>query len=309
MIGRYRVYKNGNLICESSNVITDNGKNIIRQFLSGAAPAWAGSMAVGAMNKNTPTSLDSALEFELVRAPVFVKHVEGSEIVCTATLNSDLQAQIYELGLYPTTLSEASRGFDGKIVANGEEDWTDASGNILSSSSYTGSEISPVGRSGYRNIILNTSAQTFKLPSGEDITGYSDTDSVTILFNVATTGTNKPVTLTLSDDTLPTALTKSYTFTIPSSASGFSTITANLGDFTEQDGFTGRLSEIKITTTSSTSTIHLDAIKFNDADNSDELFALISRALVGVAGGTASTDYFIKNSGEEVIVEYRVEFV
>lgn len=309
MIGRYRIFKNNELVSESHNVITDNGKNIIRQYLSGSASAWAGSIAVGALNLSSPSSSGNSLEFEITRAPVFVKYVENSEIVCTATLESDLQAQIYELGIYPTVLNESSRGFDDKVIVNAEEDWTDASGNILTSSSYSGSETSPDGRSGYRNLILSSSAETFKLESGEDITGYSSNDSVTVLYNVSTTGTNKEVTLTFYDDTLPTALSKSYTFTITSSSTGYNKITASLGLFTEEDGFSGRLSEIEVSTSASTSIVHLDAIKFDDADNSDELFALVSRALVGVQGGTAETDYVTKNSGEEVIVEYRVEFV
>lgn len=309
MIGKYRIYINNELVNESYNILTTNGKNIIRQYLSGAAPAWAGSIAVGAMNKNSPSATDTSLEFEIQRFPIFVKYVDSSEIVCTATLDSDLEARIFEVGLYPTTLNSSSKGFDDKVIVNGEEDWTDNSGNILTSSSYSGTEISPQGRVGYRNLILSNSAQTFKLLSGEDISGYSDSDSITILYNVATIGTNKSITITLEDDTLPTPKTKYKTFIITTSSTGYNSITTTLGTFTEDNGFSGRLSKIKITTASSTSIIHLDAIKFDDIDNSDELFALISRALIGNQNGVATTDYVQKTSGEEAIIEYRVEFI
>lgn len=308
MIGKYKVYINNKLVSESSNIITTNGKNIIRHYLSGAAPAWAGSIAVGALNKNVPALTDTSLEFEIQRFPIFVKYVDSSEIVCTATLDADLDAKIFELGLYPTTLNSSSKGFDDKVIVNGEEDWTDNSGVILTSSSYYGTETSPQGRVGYRNLVMSTSAQTFKLTSGEDISGYSDSDSITILYDVASTGTNKSLTITFEDDTLPTPKTKYKVITLTSSSTGYNSITSTLGSFTEESGFSGRLSLIKLSTASSSSTIRLDAIKFNDADNSDELFSLISRSLIGAQNGTAATDYVQKNSGEEAIIEYRVGF-
>ena len=54
-------------------------------------------------------------------------------------------------------------------------------------------------------------------------------------------------------------------------------------------------------------TIHLDAIKLNDVDETNPDFALISRALIGQVGGSASSDYFEKRAGTNMTIEYVVE--
>jgi hypothetical protein len=67
--GKYNIYKNNELIYESPNLITENGKSIILQYLAGAISSWASYIGTGA--GNTAASLsDYKLYYEITRLPV-----------------------------------------------------------------------------------------------------------------------------------------------------------------------------------------------------------------------------------------------
>lgn len=306
--GKYIFKIDNNIIAECSNVITENGFSIIRNYLSGSAKAWAGSIAVGALNLNAPTTTDSALEFEISRVPVLISSVDDLEVVLNATLGQNLEGRIFELGLYPAITNVQSQGFDDKVITTFSEVWTDSSGVELTSGNFSGTEESVDGRSGYRNLIIGNSGITAVLDSGIDISGYSQLDSITILYKTHSTGSNKTVRLTFIDDQLPTAGTKYFDFTLDGSATGYKTITTLFGNFTTTGDFNNNVSEITISSSAASgAVVHLDAIKFDDTDETNLDFALVSRALVGAAGGTTSNDYIIKPSGVEMDVEYRLE--
>ena len=305
--GRY-IVKSGQENVECINVLTVEGLSIIRNYLVGNTATWAGSIAIGSLNSTSPTSSDSKLEFEIARVPVLISSVEDNEIVLNATLSSELEGRIYELGLYPAVSNTSSLGFDDSVIATFSENWTDSLGVELSSSNFSGTEESADGRSGFRNLIIGASGITTELSSGIDVSGYSQLDSMTILYNCASTGAGRTVRVTLTDDQLPTAVTKYFDFVLSGSSTGYKTVTALFGNFTSTGDFNNNVSSIKITSAAvSGSTLHLDAIKFDDVDESNLDFALVSRALVGSAWGNLATDYIIKNSGVEMDIEYRLE--
>lgn len=67
--GRYNIYKNDELVYQSPNLITDNGKSIILQYLAGTINNWASYIGIGAMNTTASTS-DSKLYYEISRLPI-----------------------------------------------------------------------------------------------------------------------------------------------------------------------------------------------------------------------------------------------
>ena len=69
LYGKYNLYKNNELIYESPNLITENGKSIILQYLAGNITNWASFIGVGAMG-TTATTSDSKLYYEITRLPV-----------------------------------------------------------------------------------------------------------------------------------------------------------------------------------------------------------------------------------------------
>ena len=305
--GRY-VVKIGDSVKEFNNVITTEGLAIIRNYLAGNTSNWAGSIAVGTLNLSAPSSSDSKLEFEIARVPVLIYSVEDNEIVLNATLSSEIEGRVYELGVYPAVSNVASLGFDDKVVATFSENWTDQFGVPLNSSNFSGTEEAVQGRSGYRNLIVGASGITAYLESGIDVSGYSQLDSFTILYNVTATGANRTVRVQFVDDQLPTAGTKYFDFVLNGSSTGYKIITALIGNFTSTGNFNNNVSRIIITSAAASGcTVQLDAMKFDDADETNPDFALVSRALIGTVSGNTSNDYIVKPSGIEMDIEYRLE--
>lgn len=306
--GRYLIKIDGEVVSECNNIITTDGLSIIRNYLVGNLTNWAGSIAVGSLNLVTPSINDTQLEFQIARVPVSISSVEDNEIVLNATLGAELEGQIYELGVYPAVVNITSQGFDDKLVTTFNEDWTDSSGVSLTSGNFSGSIDSVDGRSGYRNLIVGASGISAFYTASIDISGYSQLDSISMLYKTHSTGANRTVRITFIDDQLPTAGTRYYDFTLNGSATGYKTLTTLFGNFVSTGNFNNTVSQISITSSAAAGcTVHLDAIKFNDTDETNLDFALVSRALVGTTGGTTTNDYIIKSSGVEMDVEYRLE--
>jgi hypothetical protein len=308
MKGKYLIYENDSLIGEFYNVLTTEGKSIIRNYLAGNVGTWAGSISIGAMNSSAPSINDTGLEFEITRVPVTLSTVRGSDIVLSADIGTEVSGRIFELGVYPTVTNSFSAGFDDRVISNFSETWLDGSGSVLASSNFDGTEESPVARIGYRNLILNNSGLSTSYSVGIDLSGYSDLDSISMLYKIASTGVNKTVRLTFYDDQLPTAGTKYYDFILSGSNAGYKKETVELGYFTETGNFNNNVSRIELfTAAGSFATAHIDSIKLDDADETNPNFALISRALIGQVNGSASTDYFEKKSGTNMTIQYVVE--
>jgi hypothetical protein len=307
MIGKYLIYQDSKMVGEYHNVLTTEGKSLIRNYLAGNVGAWSGSIAIGAMNSAAPTISDSGLEFEIVRVPVVLSTVKGNNIILSADLDSTIAGRIFELGVYPTVTNSFSAGFDDKIIANFSEDWTDNLGVSLTSSNFNGTEELPIARVGYRNLIIGSSGIDTLYSIGLDLSGYSDLDSMSMLYKVTSTGSNRTLRLTFYDNQFPTPGTKYYDFTLNGSSAGYKTLSAQFGLFTETGDFNNNVSKVGISSSGSVAAVELDAIKLDDSDETNPNFALVSRALIGSAGGNSSTDYFEKRAGTTMTIEYVVE--
>lgn len=308
--GKYRIYENEALIGEYSNIITSQGFNIIRNYLAGNTDAWAGAIAVGAMNTSAPLSSDISMEFELSRYNIDVAGVRGNNIVLSTEIDSSFSGKIYELGIYPTLRNQSSDGFDDRVIATFNENWMDSLGVSLAGSKFEGAEDNPLARSGYRSIIFNDSALTTYAETSVGIGGYSDLDSISILYKTSALGANKTIRLTFYDTQLPTAGTKYYDFQFNGASLGYKKVTQFLGFFTETGNFNNEVSRVELSSLAGDyATINIDSIKFDDSDESNPDFALISRALIGQAGGDLPSDYFEKRAGSNMTIEYEMELV
>jgi hypothetical protein len=307
MIGKYLIYQDSKLVGEYHNVLTTEGKSLIRNYLAGNIGAWSGSIAIGAMNSTAPSVSDSGLEFEIIRVPVVLSTVKGNNIILSADIDSTIAGRIFELGVYPTVTNSFSAGFDDKIIANFSEDWTDDLGVSLTSSNFNGTEELPIARVGYRNLIIGSSGIDTLYSIGLDLSGYSDLDSMSMLYKVTSTGSDRTLRLTFYDNQLPTPGTKYYDFTLSGSSAGYKTISAQFGLFTETGDFNNNVSKVGISSSGSVAPVELDAIKLDDSDETNPNFALVSRALIGSSGGNSSTDYFEKRAGTTMTIEYVVE--
>lgn len=303
--GRYLVYKEGELISESKNVITNEGMNIIRSYLCGSISAWAGAISIGTMNITSPSSTDISLDYEVSRIPVNLISMDGSEIVVRASLSAEFSAKIYELGIFPAITNSTSLGFDDRLVLSFDELYLNSSDDLpVSSNFFTDSS-----RIGGKALIFNTSARDLYTEKIINLTGYSNLDSFSLLYKTQSSGNNRNITITMYDSQLPSPGTKQTTISLDGSSTGYKKSTVLFGNFTEANNFNGEVVKIKISgpSTSGSGTFYIDAFKVNDSDETNPNFALVSRSLIGTQNGDTSTDYVIKPAGVEVDIEYRVD--
>lgn len=303
---RYILSIDGKVVSESYNAITNDGLAIIRSYLANPTFNWAGAISVGALNKTAASATNTSMDYEIAKVPVILRSVQNNEIIVKGVLNSNFSGRIYELGIYSDANNISSNGFDDALVSNFDELWL----NTSNDSEVAVGNFSSNSRVGDRNLIVGASALDIYTATGIDLAGYSSLDSISLLYNVASTNAgNRVVRVTFIDSQLPTPGTKYADFTISTSSAGFDKITTLLGNFTETGDFNGDVTKIKVTAASGSGTIHLDAIRVNDEDEVNPNFALVSRSLIGSQNGNTTSDYVTKPSGVEVDIEYRVELI
>lgn len=303
--GKYSIYIDGNLAKESENIITTQGINLIKKYLTGAVAEWAGAIAIGAMNSSSPTLSDSTLEYEYSRSKIILKSYDTStgEIVLKSNFDPTLAGKIFELGVFSYSNNPFSNGFDDKVLINFDEYWYTTS----TSSAVSMFNNSRVGSNNY--LIQSSASSSIYNNTNIDITGYSNSDSLEFLYNVTTiqAGT-RSASVIFSDNQIPTAATASFTMSLDTSSSGVKKLSTLIGSLTKQPTFNNVISKITLVFEggSKTSIIQADALKIRDIALSDDNLCLVSRALIGVTGGTTSTDYFTKTAGSEMDIEYRM---
>lgn len=303
--GSYSIFIDGVLVDQYDNIVTTNGINLIKKYLTGSVAEWAGSIAIGAMNSSSPVPSDSILEYEYARSKIKLKSYDTStgEIILKATFDQSLAGQIFELGVFSYTNNPFSNGFDDKILFNFDEVWY----NTTTGSAFTASTL---GRVGVNNYVIQASSSTSIYNNcGINISGYSNSDYFDFLYNVTTSqaGT-RSASVIFTDNQTPTAGTASFTMNLDTASTGFKKLSTALSNLTRSSTFNNQISKITFVVEggSKTSVIQADALKIRDVALSDDNLCLISRALIGVAGGTTTTDYFIKNAGVEMDIEYRM---
>lgn len=305
---RYIISIDGSIVSESYNAITNDGLAIIRSYLANPTFNWAGAISVGALNKTASAATNTIMDYEIAKVPVVLRSVQNNEIIIKGVLNSNFSGRIYELGIYSEATNISSNGFDDSLLVNFDELWL----NTSNDSEVTSGNFSSNSRVGDRNLIVGASALDVYTATGVDLGGYSSLDSVSLLFNVATTDpVDRVVRVTFVDSQLPTPGTKYADFTIDTSNSGYDKLTTLLGNFTETNNFNGEVVKIRVSAGSyaGSGVVHIDAVRVNDEDEVNPNFALVSRSLIGSQNGNTTSDYVNKPSGVEVDIEYRVELI
>jgi hypothetical protein len=307
--GKYRLIRDGICIAESNNIITNTGYDIIRNYLAGKIPSWGGSIAIGALNLNSPSQSETKLEYQSARLPVNLMAVDGEEIIISAELTEEYEGKIFELGVFPSSINSAASGFDDSILTSFGEIWEDGLGTPLSDTYFDGDDDNPIARVGNRNIIINNNISSAAYVNSIDISGYSDFDSITFLYKTESLGSNRIIRLKFYDTQLPSPGTMQADFEFLGDSLGYKVLSKLLGYFTKSNNFNGQVSKIELINLdniSPSSEIHIDSIKFDDLDTVNPDFGLVSRALIGQVGGSTNNDYFQKNSGTNLTIEYRM---
>jgi hypothetical protein len=304
MRGFYRIYKGDTLVCEQNNALTVVGRSLILKSLLGLIPSVGGSIAIGidgganpALNANKLIDLNT-MNFSIGQSPVQLATLNRTDnvdaLVFKTTINDPLKYTIYEVGLYPESIQNQIVQFADLLLFNGESDdgWTEGVTEL--SSKTTGSRMiseniaNAAYRIGNEAVYIDSGSTVFSTVFSKNFTDFSDRD----LLKLAVDPTGTSGSLLIKFETNDTNF-YSKTFTI---SSGGYQILSCAKDQVLATGTPSWADINKISITMTSTGLVLDGIKFDDTDNVDVNYGLISR--------TSLATPIQKSAGEPITIEY-----
>ena len=304
MRGFYRIYKGDTLICEQNNALTIVGRSLILKSLLGLIPSVGGSIAVGVHNQANPSPdannlIDlNTMSFSIGQSPVQLATLDRTDsvdsLVFKTTINDPLKYTIYEVGLYPESIENQIVQFSDLLLFNGESDdgWTEGSTEL--SSKTTGSRMisEDLANASYRigneAVYIASGSTVFSTVFSKNFTQYSDKD----LLKLAVDPESTSGTLLIKFET-DNSNYYSKSFTI---SSGGYQILSCTKDSILATGTPSWSNINKVSITMTSTALVLDGIKFDDTDNVDINYGLVSR--------TALSTPIQKSAGEPITIEY-----
>ncbi len=304
MRGFYKIYKGDTLVCQQDNALTIVGRSLILKSLLGLIPSVGGSIAIGvdgkanpALNANKLIDLNT-MSFSIGQSPVQLATLNRTDnvdaLVFKTTINDPLKYTIYEVGLYPESIQDQIVQFSDLLLFNGESDdgWTEGSTEL--SSKTTGSRMisediaNATYRIGNEAVYIDSGSTVFSTIFSKNFTDFSDKDLLKLA--VDPTGTSGSLLIKFETDD---SNYYSKTFTI--STGGYQILSCAKDEIlTTGTPSWANINKISITMTSTG--LVLDGIKFDDTDNVDVNYGLISR--------TALATPIQKSAGEPITIEY-----
>lgn len=276
--GTYKIYIDGKLVSTSKNIITNGGKETIKQFLAGNIPSWSGAIAIGPINTSA-SATDTKLGFEVDRQATLTRTVDNSgNIVLRAAFPITLETRVREIGVYPFVNTTANGRYQDTVITDfSESTWT-AGGLDATATSYVG----------LKNVKLDSTNTSSTLAGVDiDISGYSETDKFELLVNNLDANA-KTITLAFSDGTN----TSTVTFPNLAASSGLQSVSVNIGSTSVE-----RITSITLSSTNTNKSVSLDCLKFLNTDQSGYTMNLVSRSvateIVKIAGQDLEIEYIL----------------
>jgi len=291
--GLYKIYNDGILVQEFTNVITTQGKNRIRQILSGKTTGFASSILVG-IGSTTPTANDTKLSFAVEGANIMNTMVDdvNNKVYFKTSLPVDKQYRIYELGCYSTNSATAKQYQQNALLITFGDvtNWTDTSGTHTLSSTNTRLGVSSISYSLLAAGVARGSVP-FQIDLGQLL---SDTEFTIAYF--ANNIDNLKIRFKSSasdywEATIVPATNNAYNI---SSITKSSFVATGIPDWSNIS-----ILEIQATATASAGTIDLDSIRYDAVSTAESI--LLSRAL--------PSSPILKPSGSTMDIEYVLEGV
>lgn len=289
MQGLYRIYCDGSLINETSNLITTEGKKKVRQILAGKTTGFASSILVG-VGETTPTVDDTELKFTVDGENILNTMVDdvNNKIYFKTSLPVDKQYKIYELGCYAASATTAKQQ-NSLILTLGElTTWTSSSGTHSLNSTNT-----RVGASSIRYSLLAAGVGRGSTPYQISLDQLPSNTVFKVGYFANNIANIKVRFKTTSSDYFEATI-------VPGTNNAYNISLVNKSDFVE----TGSplwsnitIVEIQATATGSAGTVDLDAIRYDVPTTAATL--LLSRALpsspvLKPAGSTMDIEYLLE---------------
>jgi len=295
MIKGTYVFKQGGIeIGRSENIITTHGKEAIVQYLADSTFEWASSIAVGSIN-TTPTLADLTLQYETARTGVTLKSYKNgspSLIIVKGTLDANLSANIYEIGVFPSKTRQVFGTRDQLIIDDFSTivNWTTSAGTAYTTNAYAAqSPYSP--RIGLYSVGMSAASTIVNTNFNLDLSTYSPIDTLDLLVNVAS-GKSGTLNVTLTDVNGLTS-TLAYTF---GSTTGYQVLSQALPSSIFA---LSNIKSVQFATVGANSAITLDALKIAVLSEISDTTSLVSRSVL--------TTPIAKIYGTPLDIEYYVQ--
>lgn len=291
MQGLYSIHSGGILIGQFRNVITDQGKNRVRQILAGRTSGFASSILVG-LGATTPTSSDTSLDFAIEGVNILNTMVDdvSNRIYFKTSLPVDRQYKIYELGCYAADSSTAKQYQPGSLIITFGEvtNWTDTSGVHTLNSTNT-----RIGISSIRYSLLAAGIGRGSSPLQNDLSQLPLNTQFKLAYFANNIDNIKVRFKTGGADYYEATVTPGTNNAYNISSVAKSSFTATgAPDWAQITSL-----EVQATATGSAGTIDIDSMRYDVATTSDSL--LLSRALpaspvLKPAGSTMDIEYLLE---------------
>jgi hypothetical protein len=314
--GVYKFYLDGEYIGQKSNSITVAGRAIILKSIMGLVPTVGGEIhfgigntANGATDPSTGLITRNTLDFDVASSQVRLSYLDNSGAYDAMVFKTSFGANgssgekytIYELGLFPGTGNEATTsGGRGLLFQGAQTDaWFEGNTEVPlgSGSNSCYMDTATATTAGYSFRVGNTA---LFIKSGDILTVngpftgynfYNSADKLAIAYSKLSAGT-QTITMKFHTNSL-----NYFTAAISTSAG----TTYGIGEKTFQEmttaktGFPSWDNISYITITASGDTL-IDAIRFNDVDNLDTSYGMVSRAVLNTP--------IVKQQNQTLDVEY-----
>jgi len=219
--GKYVIKSGDEIIAETENKIMTKGVEAINLYLTNGIADWAGSIGYGATTEANTASNITYLRYELGKAVVSSKTYlsASNQIVIKASIPNTFSGEVYELGVFPTNIVSGNKdafvftNFDEILssTGTGSSAWLQGSSNLSSNSA---ASLSSTSRASASSIYVNTSSVLSNFSIVADLSDYTSSDRLHLLYYVPTTGSAA----------IPASIT--FTFYDSNSASWSSSATA-----------------------------------------------------------------------------------
>lgn len=289
MRGTFRFYQEGQLVGESSNLITTAGKLAIQRYLAGYSGHFGRSIRLG-IGATAAAVTDVSMNFEVAYAPVYLATPDyaNTAILFKGRLDDPLGAVFYEAGLSSFIPDVNNFAFSKPLVM------FDSTLETFTNSAWNTSGV----RFGAENLRVTATASTTTTSIMSnlllDFSAYSSLDDFTLAYNPTTAFTSSVILRFYTDSS------NYYSSTISTPASGFKVQRFSKGSFTA----TGSPSWSNITqigllvaaTAGGTATVDFEGIRAEDNDTFIDTDILVSRTVLGapvtkVAGMPMDIEY------------------
>lgn len=306
--GEYIFYKNGNEVLRSKNIITNAGKEVFIDYLSGQINGYASKMVLG-VGSTTPLVTDEFLSFEVFPSGIDFKTMDftqtPSQVVFRTTIPSTFKGVIYESGLATyggTILSNLNDVNDNNEIAatfdSDYESWSTSTGVAFHNNDLEGTPRLRIGDSGLEFTVPSSSNKTSTWSSVSPFENYVSSDKIKVAFHVSGSVPNS-ISIKFTTDA-----TNFYTLSIPSGdiSLGYNILTYNVSQLiptgTPDLGSTTAMT-IVVSSGAQSTVVTMDGIRF-DYYSSLTKPVLVSRSLL--------TSPLVIEGGYPFDIEYRLGF-